>query len=214
MTPAVDHPPFTRLIAIRHGETAWNAENRIQGQLDIDLNARGRWQGARLGAALLDDGLAVVYASDLKRAFDTAGALAAAVGCEVRVDPGLRERHFGEFQGFTYDEIGQRWPASFERWRQRDPAFGPAGGETLQAFYRRSIATATRIAAGHPGQSIALVAHGGVLDCLYRAAARIALEAPRTWKVGNAGVSRLLCTADGFTLVGWNDEQHLRPDAA
>ena len=109
----------------------------------------------------------------------------------------------------TRDEIAQRWPEQTRRWLARDPAFGPDGGETLQAFYDRCVGTLAHLARRHPGECIAVVAHGGVLDCFYRAANRIALDAPRAWKVGNATINRLLYSAEGFTLVGWADDQHL-----
>jgi probable phosphoglycerate mutase len=203
----------TRVIAIRHGETAWNVDTRIQGQLDIPLNDTGRWQAARLARALADEPLDAIYASDLGRAHATALALAEATAKPVITDPGLRERGFGIFEGLTFAEIEQRWPAESERWRKRDPDFGPEGGETLTGFYARCVAAAERIAAAHPGQHIAIVAHGGVLDCLYRAGSRIALQAPRTWALANAGINRLLYTPDGFTLVGWGDTFHLEDDA-
>ena len=93
-----------------------------------------------------------------------------------------------------------------------DPEFGPAGGETFRAFSARAVAACARIAADHAGKSIAIVTHGGVLDAVYRAACRIDLGAPRTWELGNATVNRLLYTPGGFTLVGWNDTQHLAGD--
>lgn len=203
----------TRIVAIRHGETAWNVDTRIQGQLDIPLNDTGRWQARRLARALADEPLDAVYASDLGRAHATAQALAGAIGKPVITDAGLRERGFGIFEGMTFVEIERRWPEASERWRRRDPDFGPEGGETLNAFYARCVAAAERIAAAHPGQHIAIVAHGGVLDCLYRAGSRIALQAPRTWVLANAGINRLLYTPDGFTLVGWGDTFHLEDDA-
>lgn len=204
----------TRVLAIRHGETAWNAESRIQGHADIPLNDRGRWQAGRMAAALADEGIDAIYASDLRRAFDTAAALARAVGLPVATDVGLRERRFGEFEGASFSEIEQRWPEASQRWRRREPDFGPAGGETLADFFARSVEALTRLAAAHPGQTVALVAHGGVLDCLYRTAARIGLQAPRTWQLGNAGVNRLLYSPEGFTIVGWNDCGHLEDPAA
>ena len=79
----------------------------------------------------------------------------------------------------------------------------------LTEFYQRCVDTAARIAAAHPGQSIALVAHGGVMDCLYRAATRVDLQAPRSWLLGNASINRLLWSPEGFSLVGWSDTQHL-----
>ncbi len=201
----------TRVIAIRHGETDWNLGRRIQGQLDTPLNATGRWQVDRLPAALADEDIGAVYASDLKRAVDTARAVARGCGKPVVTDAGLRERHFGSFEGLSYDEIRERWPEHSERWRQRDPEFGAPGGETLKQFYARSVDTAARLAARHPGETIALVSHGGVMDCLYRAAARIGLDAPRSWQVGNASVNRLLYSPQGFALIGWSDIGHLDP---
>jgi len=199
----------TRIIAVRHGETAWNAAGRIQGQLDIDLNDRGRWQAQRAGQALAREGLEAIYSSDLARAARTAEAIAEACGELVRFDPALRERGFGVFEGLTFEEIEARWPSQALRWRQRDPAFGAEGGETLQGFYDRAVEAATALALRHPGQSIALVAHGGVLDCLYRAASRQDLRAARTWQLGNASINRLLHADSGYTLVGWNDIGHL-----
>lgn len=203
----------TRVIAVRHGETDWNAAMRMQGQLDAALSARGRWQAARVAQALEGEGIDAVFASDLARAFDTATAIADRLGLRVVVDSGLRERSFGVFQGFTYAEIDARWPAEALRWRRHDPAFGPAEGETLRDFSARAVATAARIAAGQAGRTIALVTHGGVLDCLYRAAARIDLAAPRSWELGNAAINRLLHTSRGFSLVGWSDTSHLDGEA-
>lgn len=127
----------------------------------------------------------------------------------MQPEPGLRERLFGRFEGLRFDEIEQRWPEESGRWRRRDPDFGPEGGEKLSEFYERCVTAAARLAARHPGQSIALVSHGGVLDCLYRAATRLELQAPRTWQVGNATLNRLLHTPQGFMLVGWSDDAHL-----
>lgn len=199
----------TRVIAVRHGETAWNVDTRIQGQLDIGLNAKGRWQAGRVAEALAGEGLDVIYASDLARAHDTALAIGRATGLAVRADRSLRERAFGIFEGRTWAEIETHFPEHSARWRAREPGYGPEGGETLRGFYERVVAAAGALAARHAGQTIALVAHGGVMDCLYRAAARVALDAPRSWQLGNAAINRLLHTGAGFTLVGWSDTSHL-----
>jgi probable phosphoglycerate mutase len=203
------HSQLTRIFAIRHGETAWNVDTRIQGQLDIPLNDTGRWQAARLAEALAGEELHAVYASDLSRAQATGAVLAQRLGLPIGLHPGLRERHFGIFQGHTHAEVEQRWPDAARRWRQRDPAFSPPEGERLADFYERCVATARELAQRHPGQAVALVAHGGVLDCLYRAATHQALNAPRSWSITNAGINRLLHGEQGFSLVGWGDTGHL-----
>ena len=204
-----DHPQVTRVLAIRHGETAWNVDTRIQGQLDIPLNETGRWQAHRLALAVAEEGIDAVYSSDLLRAWQTAQAVGRGCGRAVVADTGLRERGFGVFEGLTFAEIALRWPEQSARWRRRDPTFGADGGEVLNDFYARCVATATRLASAHPGQTIALVAHGGVMDCLYRAASHLALDAPRSWELGNASINRLLYTPEGFTVIGWSDTYHL-----
>jgi len=202
-----------RLFVLRHGQTAWNAEQRIQGHLDMPLNDTGHWQARCLAQALKGESLSAIYSSDLQRARDTAAPLAALQQLPVQLVSDLRERHFGQFEGSSFAEIEAQWPEQAQRWRQRDPDFGPGGGEVLRSFYERSVACALRLASAHAGQSIALVAHGGVLDCLYRAALGIELSAPRSWPVANATVNRLLWTPQGLTLVGWNDTSHLEAGA-
>ena len=199
----------TRIVLIRHGETAWNRATRIQGHTDIPLSSLGLAQAERLAQALADEPFAAIYSSDLSRARQTAEALARTQGVEVRLDAGLRERAFGRFEGLSWSEIDKGYPEDAARWRRREPDFAVGGGESLNAFSARCLDAARRAACAHPGQSVAVVAHGGVLDCLYRAATRVALDAPRSWQLGNATINRLLATADGFTLVGWNDDSHL-----
>ncbi|MDR2325982.1 MAG: histidine phosphatase family protein [Acidovorax sp.] len=200
----------TRIIAIRHGETAWNVDARIQGHLDIPLNDIGLWQAGRAGAALANEPLATIYSSDLSRAQTTAQAVADTTGAPLVLDSGLRERSFGNFEGRTFKEIEQELPEQALRWRKRDPDFVPdGGGESLAMLKSRIQHTVDRLAAQHMGQQIALVAHGGVMDVLYRLATRQDLQAPRTWELGNAAINRLLWTPDGLTLVGWGDAQHL-----
>ncbi|WP_374674386.1 histidine phosphatase family protein [Ideonella sp.] len=203
----------TRLLAVRHGETAWNVDARLQGQLDVGLNDQGRAQAQRLAEALADEGLEAIVSSDLSRAHDTAQAVARRLGLPLVTDPGLRERHFGTFQGHTYAEVEQRWPEASARWKRREADFGAPGGETLQGFYDRVVEAVTRIASAHAGRHLLIVTHGGVLDCLYRAASRIALDAPRTWELPNTGVNRLLHTPQGLSLVGWGCVQHLQDTA-
>lgn len=199
----------TRIIAIRHGETAWNVDTRIQGHLDIPLNDTGLWQARQLARALAGEPLSAIYASDLQRAHATARAIAEATGAPLVAEPGLRERSFGQLEGRTFAEIEAELPEQARRWRQRDPHFAPEGGETLVQLRERIAATTHRLAAQHTGGLVVLVAHGGVLDVLYRLATGQELQAPRTWQLSNAAINRLLWTPEGLTLVGWADTQHL-----
>jgi 2,3-bisphosphoglycerate-dependent phosphoglycerate mutase len=200
----------TRITAVRHGETAWNVETRIQGQLDIPLNETGRWQAERLARALAArESNAAIYSSDLLRAWDTAISIADATKLTLKTDEGLRERGFGTFQGKTYAEIEATWPEETLRWRKREPEWSPPEGESLLQFRQRVLDTAQALAARHMGEQIVMVAHGGVMDVLYRAATGLDLQATRTWTLGNAAINRLLWTPDGFTIVGWADTSHL-----
>ena len=204
----------SRVFLLRHGQTDWNAARRLQGHLDMPLNALGRWQAEQLGRALAGEGIAAVYSSDLLRAQETAQPLAQLLQLPVQTDRALRERHFGHLEGLSYEEIDQRFPEDARGWRLREPDFAPGGGETLAAFFERSVAAVTRLVAPHEGQAVAVFAHGGVLDCLYRAATGVGLQAPRSWQLGNASINRLLYTGTVFVLVGWDDHAHLEADAA
>jgi probable phosphoglycerate mutase len=203
---------ITRILAVRHGETAWNRDTRIQGHTDIALNERGRWQANRLAQALKDEPIAAVYASDLGRAFETADAVARLKDLQVTTHKGLRERHFGQFEGRTWAELEQHWPTEALAWRKRMPDFAPAGGESLQQLQLRVLPTVLSLAARHPGEQVLLVSHGGVLDILYRAATRLELQAPRSWELPNTAINRLLWSPEGLSLVGWADTQHLQVD--
>ena len=204
---------ITRILAVRHGETEWNRDTRIQGHTDIPLNARGRRQAELLARALRDEPIAAFYASDLSRALDTAQAVARLHGKTVGTHTGLRERCFGRFEGQTWADLEARWPEDAKAWRTRVPDFAPLGGESLQHLRERVVATVEELASRHPGEQVMMVAHGGVLDILYRAATRLELQAPRSWDLSNTAVNRLLWSPEGLSLVGWADTTHLQGGA-
>jgi probable phosphoglycerate mutase len=200
---------------VRHGETLWNRDTRIQGHTDIDLSEHGRWQARQLAQALRDEPIAACYASDLSRARETAQAVAQTHGQVVHTHTGLRERCFGRFEGHTWAELETRFPEETLAWRKRVPDFAPAGGENLLQLQARVVATVTELASRHPGEQVLMVAHGGVLDILYRAATRLELQAPRSWDLTNTAVNRLLWSPEGLSLVGWADTGHLQtPEGA
>ncbi|MEO3744919.1 histidine phosphatase family protein [Plantactinospora sp. B5E13] len=151
---------MTRLIVWRHGNTDWNAANRVQGQLDVALNDLGREQAAAaapLLAALRPD---AIVASDLGRATDTAAALAALTGLPVRTDPRLRERFYGEWQGLRMSEIAERFPAEHARWRAGEPDPGCAV-ESLDELGKRVGIALQEAADAVPGGTVVVATHGG-----------------------------------------------------
>jgi probable phosphoglycerate mutase len=151
---------MNRLILWRHGQTAWNAEDRIQGQTDVELSERGFAEAAAVApklAALRPDLLA---ASDLRRAADTAAQLAAVTGLPVTLDTRLRERNFGDWQGHTLAEVQERWPVAFDRWRAGLPV-GESGVEDLEDLAKRVAAALQELVARVPGGTVVVATHGG-----------------------------------------------------
>jgi len=202
-------PQLTRLCIVRHGETAWNAEHRVQGQLDIPLNDFGLKQAQAVGAALKGERFDAIYSSDLMRARQTAQPIAEALSMKVLADRNLRERHYGIFERLTYAEVKQKFPEDYARFEARDPEYAFRTGERLQDFYDRSIAVISRIAKQHEGQHVLVFTHGGVLDMFYRYATGLSISAERKFGIPNAGLNRIELTSTGWQIVTWADSAHL-----
>ena len=146
-------------MLIRHGETDWNVEGRYQGQADPPLNEQGRVQAQQVAQALQGERLDALYASDLRRAAETAEAIGRATGLAVRYDPRLREIHQGEWQGLLVTEIERRYPDLFRRWKESPLRVTLPGGESIAQMRERVLAAIEDIAQQHPGQRVAIVAH-------------------------------------------------------
>ncbi|MDB5797218.1 MAG: phosphoglycerate mutase family protein [Paucimonas sp.] len=205
---------MTELILIRHGETAWNAERRLQGHLDIPLNEEGRRQAAAVARALAGCGASAILASDLGRALDTASPLARLLGLPVKPDARLRERAFGAFEGLLYDEIHARFPQAWRQWQARevDARYpdGESRAETLSELAQRVATVLADIASAHPEQKIVAITHGGFLDCAYRLATGMDLVQARNFDVRNAGINRFAWHAgSGLRLLDWGAVDHL-----
>ena len=214
----------TRILAIRHGETPWNTQNRIQGHIDIELNAKGLMQAHLVARAFKqiradsaeDSQLAdlfnthAIYSSDLNRAYCTAQAISKTLALPITKDHRLRERHFGDFEGKTWSEIDEHSPEVARKWRERDPQWRPGeGSESLFDLEARVKGVVNDLASQHLGKQIVIVSHGGVMDILYRWATGQDIQAPRTWAIENAVINRLLWTPDHLTLLSWGDNNHL-----
>jgi 2,3-bisphosphoglycerate-dependent phosphoglycerate mutase len=203
---------MTQLILIRHGETLWNTERRMQGQLDSPLTERGLWQACRLGERLRAMPFAALYSSDLPRARLTAQRIADATGHAIIDDARLRERHFGQFEGMTRAEMELRDPENYARFMSRDPQYAVPGGESPAAFFSRCCGVLVELAKRHAGTTIAIVTHGLVLDAAYRAATGLALEVQRPVPLVNASLNWFACDDGHWSAGRWGDADHLGAD--
>jgi probable phosphoglycerate mutase len=208
-------PATTRVVLIRHGETDWNRDRRIQGQTDTPLSDLGRRQAAAVGQRLKHERFAAIYASDLQRAWHTAQAIGQAALAQRAdaplpvADRRLREMDFGEWEGKTSAEIAASHPDAHARSKQRDADFRIPGGESFRDLYERAVGCVASLVAAHAGQAICVVAHGGILDMMYRHTHAIALDQPRVFSLYNAAYNCLEHDGERFRLEVWGEVAHL-----
>ena len=205
---------MANILLVRHGETDWNRAKRLQGHLDISLNQEGITQANRLGKSLANESIDIAYSSDLSRAFDTAQAILAQRSIPHFIDQSLRERCYGEIQGMTYAQIEAELPDNHRAWHNRDPDFQPKNGESLRQFYQRVEAGMLQIAKAHLGQTILVVAHGGILDCMFRLASGISIEDQMKVDLLNTSLNRLQYDGQKFQIKTWADLSHLENQSA
>lgn len=201
-----------RICLVRHGETAWNAERRLQGHIDIPLNPRGLSQAEATARSLARAGerFAALYSSDLQRARQTADAVARTHGLAATHDTRLRERHYGVLQGLTFEEAERQQPQAWQHFKKRDPQVAlDGGGESLHGLAARVQAALEEIAARHAGETVVVVTHGGVLDIAHRLATGKPLEAVRDFAIPNAALNWVEHTSGCWRLLAWADESHL-----
>ena len=199
-----------RIILIRHGETEWNREGRIQGYHgDSPLTANGRAQAQRLAARLREEELSALHASDSERAVQTAAPIVAALGLAIVPDAALRERNYGDFEGWTYAELERERPDAYRKFRSRDPDYAPPAGESGARFRDRILAALERIAAAAVGGCAAVVTHGGVLGVMYRHVNGAAPDSKREYSLHNASINRLLYANGRWSIEAWGDVAHL-----
>jgi len=199
-----------RLILVRHGETEWNREGRIQGyHADSPLTANGRAQARQLAARLAAERVRALHSSDAGRARQTAAPIAAAVELDVLYDEALRERNYGVFEGRTYKEIELEFPEAYLKFRSRDPNYAPPGGESGARFRDRIVAALERVASGAAGRHTAVVTHGGVLGIAYRHVTGMPLDSKRDYSLHNASINRIVYSGGRWTLEAWGDVAHL-----
>ncbi|MCM1512232.1 MAG: histidine phosphatase family protein [Oxalobacter formigenes] len=201
------------ILIIRHGQTDWNVSKRLQGHSDIPLNAKGREQAAALAETLRDEKLDAIFSSDLKRALETAHAIARLHNLPVQPDPAFRERSYGAFEGLSREEIKTRYPESHAAWYAADPDYtfppGERPAESMRAFHNRVIDALCRIARPYAGKKIVLIAHFGILEAAYRVVHRTPLEVRNRVPVLNTSINRFLVGGNTIELLQWGDGRHL-----
>jgi broad specificity phosphatase PhoE len=178
----------TTTLLLRHGLTDWNATRRAQGHADVELNDAGRRQADEAAERLAGMRLGAVYSSDLRRAVDTARPVADRHGLEVVVDPAWREIDQGEWEGLSGDEIASRWP---ELWGPARHHARRPGGEAPDEVAARALAALRRVVERHPGETVAVVTHGGTI--------RWVVATARGYGVG--GSARIRGLANGGIVV-------------
>lgn len=198
-----------RLLAIRHGATEWSRERRYAGSQDIPLSPEGRRQCAALAQALTPTPIAVLYASPLARARQSAEPIASALGIDVAIEADFREMCFGDWEGLTQDEVTRRFPEHYEVWRTAPERFAPPGGETLGAVAERVMRGLGELRAAHRGETVVLVSHGVVTRLIVLAA--LGLGPERLWSVdaSPAGISEIEYRDDWATVHRVNTLAHL-----
>lgn len=154
--PAAGPPTVTTLL--RHGQTRMSVEKRYVGTTDVPLTEAGEAQAAAAAKRLAGLGVEVIVASPLLRTRQTAAAVAAACGAEVLADAGFRETDFGAWEGLTFAEVSERWPAEMAAWLA-DPAVAPPAGESFDVVRARVMAALDRVRQAHAGRHVLIVSH-------------------------------------------------------
>ncbi|OYW39257.1 MAG: histidine phosphatase family protein [Hydrogenophilales bacterium 12-61-10] len=205
----VSRPVMTRICFIRHGETSWNVQKRIQGHTDIPLNETGRAQALAMAFNAAHQRFDAIYSSDLARAQETAQALAQREDQSVRLLPQLRERHFGLFQGLTAAQAAVLHPAAHAHYAARDLDYDFETGESLRRFAARVTEAIDWLLRHHSGQTLAVVSHSGVLDVVYRRATGRPLHTPRDFEIPNCALNWFHFDSQDWHLDAWGDRHHL-----
>jgi len=201
-----------KFILVRHGESVWNRERRIQGSRDPALSPRGRRQTDLLVSHLrthLPPRVAAIVTSPLRRAAQTADQISAAYRIPVIHEPDLREMSLGKWEGMTVAEIQAAYPGRYEKWLEDPLAFPAPGGEDLRAFERRVVAALERMRGAHPGADLILVSHGGAIKALLCFALGLDVRHLFRLKQDNTAVNQIELDGRVRRVLRLNDTCHL-----
>lgn len=206
---------MTKVYLIRHGETASNKENRIQGWLDTDLSETGLRQSAALGQRFRDLPVDAVYSSDLCRAMRTAQAICDAKNLPLHTDAALRELNLGDWSGHTTEEIAQLYGENLALYRAASPLWKAPNGESYEQLRQRMDGAIKAIVARHPGQTVAVVSHGGSIKMLLSLYKGLSIPESKSEPIQpNTAVTLLTFDTQGVQILFQGDAAHLAQPAA
>jgi len=198
-----------RLVLVRHGETDWNRERRYQGWRDPPLSGAGRAQAEAAGRLLGVERLAAVWSSPLRRAQETAAAIATPRGLTVRVEEAFREMRFGQWEGLTVDDVSTRFPALYRAWLETPHLAALPGAETLAQVKARALLGLEDLREAHDGQTVCLVTHGITSRILILEALGLGLDRIWSLQVSFTGISELEFRDDWAAVHRMNTLVHL-----
>ena len=200
----------TRILLIRHGETAWNREKVFRGLHDIPLNDNGRRQARLVGDALKSVAIHGAYTSPLSRAVETATIVLESHGIEATPHEGLIDFDYGDWTGKTEVEVANAWPQEHAAWISRPDTARVPGGNSLQEVFGRAFRAMEEIACGHDGQTVALFAHRVVNKLLILGALGLGLDRFPFIRQENCSINEFVRTANGYVIERINDTAHVR----
>ena len=198
-----------KLYIVRHGETQWNAEGRVQGHTDIELSDQGRRQAQTLARRLANVPFDAAYSSDLSRCTETARIILGESPVPLHTTPQLREYNKGVFEGLTVHEYRRRFPDLYRASLVNDLDFAPTGGETMRQTSARMAAFVEQVNGRHLDDTVLVVGHGGSLRSLLVGLLSLPLEANWRFIMGNCALTQVYTYPDNAVLHLYNDTSHL-----
>jgi len=198
-----------KIYMVRHGETQWNTEGRIQGQTNIPLSEVGKHQASLAADQLSTVKFDAVYSSDLDRTLETAKIIVASSNLKIVTNPNLRERFFGIFEGLTIQEREDTYPELFAQSTKNDVDFTPPEGESIKDTYTRISTPVQTYKDKHMNDNILIVGHGGSLRCAISSLLDLPLESSFKFVLSNCGITIFETYENNTVLLSYNDTHHI-----
>ena len=199
----------TEITIIRHGETIWNAQQRIQGQRNSKLSENGIRQAGLVAKSLAKREFDVLISSDLERAAETAGIINKLLQLPLEYNENMRERSFGIVEGMTLAEMKEKFPREYRSYKEREPGFKFSGGESIEQLFNRVTSEIEAIARKFENKKVLIVSHGLVLETMMYKTFNIKLNSPRVFSINNSSISSFYIDRDNWFLKEWGVIEHL-----